>query len=208
MADPRAALVQAARHLDEMGSLPASDGNLSAKVGPQLYWISPSGKEKGQIAVDDFVLIDGSGRTVSGHGKPSSEWPMHLTIYRQRPEVHGILHAHPLHLTAFAAAHEVPDTAILAEAQLAIGGICLVPYAPPGSVFLGSEMIISCANPGVYLLENHGAVAVGRTVVEALHRMERAEFLAQVSLLSEKIGKAVPLSQQQISELHNRMNRP
>ena len=201
MADTRIALVKAARRLHEIGGFPATDGNLSARGGPCLFWISRSGVEKGTIAEDAFVLIDVSGGKVDGYIKPSSEWPMHLAIYHKREDICAILHAHTPYLTAFAAARKIPDTAILAEAELAIGGICLVPYAPPGSAFLGKEMVISCATPGVYLLENHGAVAVGKTVVEALHRMERAEFLARVMLLSEKIGGGIPLSEAQIHQL-------
>lgn len=205
MADPRAALIRAARRLNEIGGLPASDGNLSTRVGPRLFWISPSGIEKRGIAAEDFVLLDDSGRVMDGHRKPSSEWPMHVAIYGQREEINCILHAHPPYLTAFAAARKVPSTSILAEAQGAIGDICLVPYAPPGSPFLGREMIVSCANPGVYLLENHGAVAVGETVSEALHRVERAEFLAQVSLLSDKLNGAIPLTEAQLANLQRQM---
>ncbi|MFH1010703.1 MAG: class II aldolase/adducin family protein [bacterium] len=202
--DPRAALVRAAHRLREMECLPASDGNLSARSGPSLFWISPSGVEKGRIAADDFVLLDASGQTIEGRGKPSSEWPMHWAIYCQRNEVNSILHAHPPFLTAFAAAHRVPDLAILAEAHLAIGEIHLVPYAAPGSASLGREIVAKSTRAGIYMLENHGAVAVGREVDEALHRLERAEFLARVSLLTEKIGGAVPLSEAEVVRLRQR----
>lgn len=205
MADPRAALVRAAQRLNEIGGLPASDGNLSARSGPGLFWISPSGIEKREIAIDDFVMIDDSGRVMDGHGRPSSEWPMHLAIYRQRAEVNCILHAHPPYLTAFAVAHKVPNPAILAEAALMVGDICLVPYALPGSSSLGREVVARGSSPGMYLLENHGAVAVGSAVGEALHRFERAEFLAHVSLLTEKTDGAVPLSEAQLAELRRQM---
>jgi L-fuculose-phosphate aldolase len=160
--------------------------------------------EKGRIALEDFVLLDASGQTVEGRGKPSSEWPMHWAIYGHRDEVNSILHAHPPYLTAFAAAHRVPDMTILAEAQLAIGEIHLVPYAAPGSASLGREIVAKSTRAGVYLLENHGVVAVGREVDEALHRLERAEFLARVSLLSEKIGGAVPLGEPELAGLRER----
>lgn len=204
MADPRTALVRAVRRLDEIGGLPASDGNLSARVGPRLFWISRSGSEKRGITPDDFLLIDDSGRVTKGNGKPSSEWPMHMALYGERREVNCILHAHPPGLTAFAAAHRVPKTSILAEAEAMIGEICLVPYARPGSTSLGKEIIACGASPSIYLLENHGAVAVGSEVEEALHRMERAEFLAQVSLLAEKLNGAIPLSETQLADLRRR----
>lgn len=204
MTDPRAALVHAARRLSEIGGLPASDGNLSARVGPRLFWISPSGIEKRGITPDVFLLIDDSGCVTEGEGRPSSEWPMHVALYGERREVNCILHAHPPNLTAFAAAHRVPETSILAEAEAMIGEICLVPYARPGSASLGKEIIACGASPSLYLLENHGAVAVGGEVEEALHRMERAEFLAQVSLLAEKLDGAIPLSETQLAELRRR----
>jgi len=202
--DPRAALVHAAHRLREMECLPASDGNLSVRAGPNLFWISPSGIEKGRIVIEDLVLLDSSGQVLEGRGKPSSEWPMHWAIYNHRVEVNSILHAHPPYLTAFAAAHRVPDTAILAEAQLAIGEIHLVPYAAPGSASLGREIVAKSTRAGVYLLENHGAVAVGREVEEALHRLERAEFLARVNLLADKLGGAMPLSETEVIRLQQR----
>jgi len=205
MTDPRAALVGAAQRLNEIGGLPASDGNLSARGGRGLFWISLSGVEKRKIGAGDFVLIDNSGRVVDGYGRPSSEWPMHLAIYRQRAEVNCILHAHPPHLTAFAAAHKVPNPAILVEAALNVDDICLVPYAPPGSDSLGREIVASSSSSGVYLLENHGAVAVGKAVSEALHRFERAEFLAQVSLLAEKIDGVIPVSEARLADLRRQM---
>ncbi|MBU1706970.1 class II aldolase/adducin family protein, partial [bacterium] len=86
-------------------------------------------------------------------------------------------------------------------AELMIGGICLVPYAPPGSASLAEQIVFCGGNSDVYLLENHGAVAVGKTTEEALHRMERAEFLAKVMLLAEKIGGGIPLSKAQLQQL-------
>jgi L-fuculose-phosphate aldolase len=193
MTDPRAALVRAAHKLYETGCLPATDGNFSARTESNRFWISTSGAEKGQIAVADFVLIDASGQIVEGEGKPSSEWQMHSAIYEQRLEVNTILHAHPPNLTAFAAAHKVPDLAILAEAVLTISEIRLIPYAAPGTSELGRELAARASRPGVYLLENHGAVALGSDVGDTLHRLERAEFLARVTLLAERIGGTVPL---------------
>ncbi len=199
--EQRAELVRAARQLYEIGGFTATDGNLSARISSTSFWISPTGAEKGGIVEDDFVQIDEKGRKLSGSGEPSTEWAVHLAIYRKREDIGAILHAHTPHLTAFAAAHKIPDTAILAEAELMIGGICLVPYAPPGSASLAEQIIFCGLNSGVYLLENHGAVAVGKTTEEALHRMERAEFLAKVMLLAEKIGGGIPLSKAQLQQL-------
>ena len=199
--DQRAKLVHAARRLSEIGGFTATDGNLSARVSSNVFWISPAGVEKGSIVEADFVHIDEHGQKLSGEGEPSTEWAVHLALYRMRDDTNAVLHTHTPYLTTFAAAHRIPDTAILAEAGLAIGGICSVPYAPPGSASLAEQITHCGGNSGVYLLENHGAVAVGKTVMEALHRMERAEFLAKVSLLAEKIGGGVSLSNAQLEQL-------
>ena len=199
--EQRAELVHAARRLDEIGGFTATDGNLSARISSNSFWISPAGVEKGEIVEDDFVQIDENGRKLSGQGEPSSEWAVHLAVYREREDICAILHTHTPHLTAFAAAHKIPDTALLAEAEFAIGGICLVPYALPSSTALAEQIIFCGGNPGVYLLENHGAIAVGKTAKEALHRMERAEFLAKVTLLAEKLGGGIPLSKSQLQQL-------
>ena len=201
MEKQRAELIRAAKRLDEIGGFVATDGNLSARISSNSFWISPAGVEKRGILKDDFIQIDENGRKLSGQGEPSTEWAVHLAIYREREDICAILHTHTPHLTAFAAARKIPDTAILAEAELAIGRICLVPYAPPGSASLAEQIIFCGGNPGVYLLENHGAIAIGKTAKEALHRMERAEFLAKVTLLAEKIGGGIPLSKAQLQQL-------
>jgi L-fuculose-phosphate aldolase len=204
MSDPRKALVEAAQRLHEMGCLPASDGNLSARAEDNLIWISPSGVEKRKLTIDDFIRIDDTGHAVNSGANPSSEWHLHLAIYQHRAEVNSILHAHPPYLTAFAAAHQMPNSALLAEAELAIGEICLVPYAPPGSAALGEQVVACMKKCGIYLLENHGVVAVGSDTTQALHRLERAEFLASVSILAQSIGGALPLTAAQVAELRKR----
>ncbi|MBU0690890.1 class II aldolase/adducin family protein [bacterium] len=191
-------LLRAAKVLADFDCLPATDGNFSARLARQQILITRSGIEKRTLTEAGFVTADLSDESPAG---VSSEWPMHKIIYLGRSDVNCILHVHSPGLTAFAAAHKLPDMSILTEAAMAIGEIALVPYAQPGSEEMGLKLLDASSTASVYLLSNHGALSVGGTVTEALHRLERAEFLARVELSAAAIGGGVPLPQQDLKGL-------
>lgn len=197
-ADPMLELLHAARVLDRAGFLPASDGNLSARRSDGQVLITRSQIEKGALTENDFVALALDHARAPG---ASSEWPMHRALYRARSDVNCILHVHAPCLTAFACAHRVPSVSLLAESSACVGPIVLVEYRPPGSQELADALLSADPNAGVYLLANHGVVAVGASVREALHRVERAEFLAHVECLTASLGGGVPLSAENIREL-------
>ena len=178
-------LIGAARALEPWGCFPATDGNLSVRVTKEKILVTKSGVSKANLRAVDFVLQDLRGEK---RKDVSSEWPMHRTIYLARPETNCILHVHAPFLTAFAVAHRIPNRRLLSEARMAVGEIVLVSYAAPGSEELGHLVIKAGRSAAIYLLANHGAVAVGKDVPEALCVLERAEFLARMELLSESLG--------------------
>jgi len=196
--DPMLELLHAARVLDRAGFLPASDGNLSARGDDGRVFITRSDVEKRALTEDGFVALSLDCESSPG---ASSEWPMHRALYRARPDVRSVLHVHSPFLTAFACAHRIPSVNLLAESCASVGPIVLVDYRPPGSEELAQALLSAGANAGVYLLANHGAVAVGAKVREALHRLERAEFLAHVEWLAAALGGGLPLSADVIREL-------
>lgn len=197
-ADPTLELLHAARVLDRAGFLPASDGNLSARGNNGQVLITRSQIEKGALTKNDFVALALEQESAPG---VSSEWPMHRALYRGRREVNCILHVHAPYLTAFACAHRVPSVNLLAESSACVGPVVLVEYRPPGSQELADALLSADMSASVYLLANHGAVAVGASVREALHRVERAEFLAHVEWLTAALGGGVPLSAENVREL-------
>jgi L-fuculose-phosphate aldolase len=191
-------LLHAAEVLGRAGFLPASDGNLSARNEDGQVFITRSRIEKRALSEADFVLLDLDEESAPG---VSSEWPMHRALYRARRDLRCILHVHSLHLTAFACARRVPNVNLLAETCSELGTVALVDYCLPGSEKLAQALLSASAGASVYLLANHGAVAVGASVREALHRLERAEFLAHVEWLAKVLGGGVALSNDDVRQL-------
>lgn len=197
----RAALVTCGRRLDALGFAPATDGNISARLGPHALLVTPAGREKGGLLPDDLLLVDLEGTVVAGTGHPSTETPMHLLCYRRRGDVGGVVHAHPPVATAFAAAGMSLDAPVMPEIVLTVGAIPLVPYATPGTEELARALEPWVDDHDAFLLASHGVLTLGRDVREALHRMERVEHLAKVTLAARLLGGPRPLTDAQVVSL-------
>jgi len=190
-------LYHAANILHEIGCLTATDGNLSVRAGDRVF-ITKSGLEKRNLSAESLIEIsldDAAPESVS------SEWPMHQAIYKQRSEIACILHVHAPYLTTFAVTGRSPNSRILTEAHMTIGEIAFVQFQPPGTLRLGAALLDHSSTASVYILANHGAVAVGETIRSALHNLERAEFLARIEFQAAAIGGGIPLSQEQLQSL-------
>jgi L-fuculose-phosphate aldolase len=192
-------LLRAAKVLADTNCLPATDGNFSARLDNHGILLTRAGVEKRTLSDEGLIIVKLEDVSPAG---ASSEWPMHKAIYLSRPDVNCILHVHAPGLTTFAAAHKTPNTALLAEAVMTIGEIALVPFTKPGGDQMGERLLKTSSTASVYLLSNHGALSVGGTVAEALHRLERAEFLARIELSAQSIGGAIPLQQKDLEELN------
>lgn len=188
----------AAEVLNHCHCLPATDGNLSARLSSTHVLLTRSGTEKRALAEHDFVEVELTEENPDG---ASSEWLMHRAIYSARTEVQCVLHVHAPYLNCFAVTHQCPNVALLAEAAIMIPKMTLVPFALPGTPELGNAVISASRTAPIYILANHGVVAVGATVREALHRLERAEFLARVEVQSRALGNARPLSDESIQNM-------
>lgn len=191
--DIQRALVEAGRRLYARGLIAATEGNLSARTGRD-FLTTPRGVCKGDLTAGMLVRVNADGKRVRGRGEPSSELFMHLALYRARPEVGAVVHAHPPVASGFAAAHRGLDERLLAEAVVILGPVCLVPYAVPGTEALARALEAAAPDHDAFLLENHGAVTVGRDVWEAFYRMETLERLAQVCLVARTLGGEAPLA--------------
>ncbi len=197
----RAALVSCGRRLDALGFAPATDGNISARLGPRALLVTPAGREKGSLSPEELLLVDLEGTVVEGEGRPSTETPMHLLCYRRRGDVGGVVHAHPPVATAFAAAGVALDAPVMPEIVLTVGAIPLVPYATPGTEELARALEPWVDDHDAFLLASHGVLTLGRDVREALHRMERVEHLAKVTLAARLLGGPRPLTDAQVVSL-------
>jgi len=197
----RAAVVACCRRLDALGFAPATDGNVSARLGEEAILVTPAEREKGSLSPDDLLVVDLDGRVVEGDGRPTTETPMHLACYRARGDVGGIVHAHPPAATAFAVSVLPLEAPVMPEVVATVGRVPLVPYATPGTAELASVLAPFVAGHDAFLLASHGVLALGRDTREALHRLERVEHLAKVTLAARLLGGPRVLSEDQVGAL-------
>src|SRR5678816_4175089 len=116
-------IVEAGRRMYARGYVASNDGNISARLGDERLITTPKSVSKGFMTPDMMVIVDYDGRKVSGERDPSSELPMHLEIYRNRPDINAVVHAHPPLATGFAVAGIPLTRAVLAEVITTLGSI-------------------------------------------------------------------------------------
>lgn len=174
------------------------EGNVTCLTEEGHILATPTSMSKADIREHDLILLDRFGRKISGARKPFSELPMHLVIYQTRPDVRAVVHAHPPYSTAFSSVGQQIEVFFLPEFIVSIGGkVPLVPFAIPGSETLNNNIRQFLNDFDVLLLENHGVLAYGRDLTEALLRVEHCEEAAKVLFLVRQLGtpKSIPSSQ-------------
>lgn len=165
-----------------------SGGNLSILDDSGSVWITPARIDKGGLRREDIVEIRPGGEVVGRH-KPSSEFPFHHRIYKTRPDIRAIIHAHPVALVAFSICGKRPDTHLFPKAHSICGEVGFAPYALPGSEALGASIAGEFAKGfSCVMLENHGVVVGGADFAEAFRRFETLEFAAKTIIKASALG--------------------
>ncbi len=190
-------VVHYGRLLYERGLASGTGGNISARVGDMMI-ITPSGACKGMLDPTELVTVEiTSGKPLSG--RPSMETPFHLTVYRERADVHGVVHVHPRFCTVLACAGVEVTPGLTPEGLMVLGRrVPTVPYATPGSDDLAEALKTEVRNGDAFLLEAHGAITVGADLKDAYHRMETLEFHAELQYRLLMMGKGRPLPETEI----------
>ncbi len=178
----RRALVEFGKRMRERGMIVAAEGNLSVRSGGHSFLVTPAGKPKGDLRVQDLLEIDLKGRTCQG--RPTSEWPMHQLIYQMRPEINAVCHAHPAWATAMAVAGRPLDGTILTETKGILQEVPLAARAEPGTQEVPQGMADLIPEHNAILMGGHGVVTVGLDLAAAFHLLEIVERLAQVTILA------------------------
>lgn len=172
-------IVRHCRLLHQRGYLAANDGNVSARLDANRLLVTPSGVHKGFLEPSDLVVVDLTGKQLSGKGKPTGEIALHVRALAGRPEMSAVVHAHPPLAIAMSLTKKKLD-GILPEVTLSLGRLQVVPYARPLTDDLARAVAAALEQSDAVILERHGTVAVGRTVAEAYGQTERIEHASQV----------------------------
>jgi L-fuculose-phosphate aldolase len=197
----RADIVEAGRRMYERGFVASNDGNISSRLDDRRLITSPTGVSKGFMTPDMMVIVDYDGKKLAGDRNASSELPMHLEIYRNRPDVNAVVHAHPPTATGFAVAGIPLTRAVLAEVITTLGSIPIAAYGTPSTAELPEAVRKYIKAHDGMLLANHGAVTCGPNVLAAYYKMETIEHFARISLVARTLGGENLISREEVERL-------
>ncbi|HVF48015.1 MAG TPA: class II aldolase/adducin family protein [Pyrinomonadaceae bacterium] len=196
----RKIIVEIGKLLYERSYVVSSDGNLSIRLSEDRVLATPTMTCKGRMSEDDLAVTDMDGGPISDK-RASSELAMHLLIYKMRPDIKAVCHAHPPHGTAFAVAGLAIDKPILSEVILTLGCVPLTGYGTPSTDELTDAMKPYVAHHNALLMANHGAVAYGDDLWQAFDRLETLEHTARIAILAKALGGANDLPPAAIEKL-------
>ena len=197
----RADIVEVGRRLWERGYVASNDGNVSVRLDDTRLITTPKNVSKGFMTPDMMVITDLDGKKIAGERDPSSELKMHLEVYRNRPDIRAVVHAHPPTATGFAVAGIPLDRAVLAEVITTLGSIPIAEYATPSTEALPAAVRKYVKAHDGLLLANHGALAMGGDVMSAYYRMETIEHFAKISLVARTLGREHVLPRAEVERL-------
>ncbi len=201
---PRDEIAQMMERIYHYRMTTTSGGNLSILDENGDLWITPAGVDKGTLRREDIVCIRANGQ-VEGLHRPSSEHPFHQAIYRCRPDLRAVVHAHPTALVTFSICRHVPDTTLFPQAKHVCGTVGYAPYALPGSQQLGANIAkVFAQGFQCVLLENHGVVVGGTDLSQAFKRFETLEFTAKTLIKGRLLGEIQTLGSPQLAQAQTR----
>jgi len=197
----RADIVEVGRRMYARGYTASNDGNISARLGDDRLVMTPKSVCKGFMTPDMMCITDLAGKKLQGDRDPSSEMLMHLEVYRQRPDVRAVVHAHPPIATGFAVAGIPLNRAVLAEVLCTLGSIPIADYATPSTAELPAAVGKYVKAHDGMLLANHGALTMGADIMSAYYKMETVEHFAKISLVARMLGGERLLSRDEVTRL-------
>jgi len=194
-------IVQIGKLVFQKGWVAANDGNISLRLDAERILATPTGVCKGMLSVDDLIIVDNQGNKISGRLERTSEIAMHLKIYEMRPDIRGVLHAHPPVATGFATAGRPLNLGLLPEVVISLGCVPIADYGLPGTPALTEPMLPLIPKYDAILMANHGAVCYGEDVFKAYFRMETMEHFARIQLVAELLGGPKVLPREEVDKL-------
>ena len=192
------------KRIYDRGMVAANDGNISVKISDNEFLCTPTGVSKGFMTPEYICKVDADGNVIQANKgfKPSSEIKMHMRVYKERPDVQAVVHAHPIYATSFAIAGIPLTQPIMPEAVIALGCVPIAEYGTPSTHEIPDAVSKYLQYYDAVLLENHGALAYSDSLLAAYHKMESLEFYAQLLFLSKQLGGPQELSKDQVEKLY------
>lgn len=186
------------------GMVAANDGNFSVKLNDNEFLCTPTGVSKGFMTPEYICKVDANGNVLQANKgfKPSSEIKMHMRVYKERPDVKSVVHAHPLYATTFAIAGIPLTQPIMPEAVIALGCVPIAKYGTPSTEEIPDAVEEYLQSFDAVLLENHGALTYSDSLLNAYHKMESVEFYARLLWQTMQIGGPQELNDAQVQRLY------
>jgi L-fuculose-phosphate aldolase len=197
----REELAACSADLHALGFAPGTSGNVSVRLDGGRVLATPTGCSKRVVGPEDLVVVDMDGRQLAGTRHVTSEIDMHLAIYKARPDVEAVVHAHPVFATGFASSGLALDKPLCSEVVMTLGTIPLAPYATTGTCEVRQTLAPYLQHHDAVLLANHGVVTYGDSVMDALMKMETVEHYAQICLVVRQLGGGATLEGKHLSDL-------
>ena len=182
-------LVHYAQRIGSLDLAPNTQGNLSVRDPESgVVVITPHDFSYDNITADDMVMLDLAGKVVGGWREPSHETPVHLTVYRERPDVHAIVHAEPIYINVFGVlGRQIPP--VVVSQLLAVGGDApIMPFMPSGSEAFGLEMLRVMDDRKAVVWAQHGCLTIGPDLESALRVTVALEGGAKIAYLASVLG--------------------
>lgn len=202
-------LAAASRRVALLGYVTSHGGNLSVRAAEDVVLITPTKVPKREVTVSDVCFLNMRGETLfAPEGRrATSESPFHLRVFQRRPDLRGIVHAHPPILTGFAiAGSDLLRRPFLPEPVIEVGPMLLVPYAQPGSDALAEAFDPALEKSNGFLMENHGCLMTnGEGVMRALDLLEMMECAAKSILVAQALGNLKTLPDDDVRDLEDVM---
>lgn len=193
------------RRVYNRGMVAANDGNFSVKLSDNEFLCTPTGVSKGFMTPEYICKVDAEGKVIQANKgfRPSSEIKMHMRVYKERPDVQSVVHAHPLYATSFAIAGIPLTQPIMPEAVISLGCVPIAKYGTPSTEEIPDAVSKYLQYFDAVLLENHGALAYSDSLLNAYYKMESLEFYARLLYQSRMLGGPQELSQEQVERLYD-----
>jgi L-fuculose-phosphate aldolase len=195
-------IIRVGRKLWERQYVDGNGGNISCRIGREYAICTPTLCSKGDLAPEDFSLIDMENVRVCGERPHTSEVLLHLEIYNAVPKARAVIHCHPPHATAYAITGLVPPGPVIPEQEVFIGPVAITPYETPGTKKFAETVLPFVRRHNTILLGNHGIVCWADTVTHAEWLVEIVDTYCRTIILASSLGVPItPISQDKVADL-------